>query len=219
MNTRTETDLLGQIEIDDSKYFGIHTLRALQNFKISNSRISDYPLFVKSLVITKKACALANGDLGTIPRAKVDLIVKGCDIMLADVHKYAWYFPTDVFQGGAGTSVNMNANEVIANRSAEILGGKIGSKTVHPNDHVNCSQSTNDAYPTSIKLAVLLSLKDLLGAMEELKQALEAKAEEFADVLKLNDEELPVLSDFFGITGELKTQLNHNQILLIFVRC
>jgi aspartate ammonia-lyase len=139
---------------------------------------------VAGLAFVKKAAALANQELGVLDEEKMKAICDACDELLAG--KLHEHFTVDMFQGGAGTSTNMNANEVIANRGLEIMGHKKGQyEFLHPNDHVNCSQSTNDAYPTSFKLAVLLSLKELLGAMDELKQALEAKAAEFADVLKM----------------------------------
>jgi len=139
---------------------------------------------IEALAFVKKAAAQANFELGVLDEEKMRAISQACDDLLAGrLHDQ---FTVDMFQGGAGTSTNMCANEVIANRGLEIRGHKKGDYThLHPNDHVNCSQSTNDAYPTSIKLAVLLSLKDLLGAMGELKSSLEAKAEEFADVLKM----------------------------------
>lgn len=225
MNTRIESDLLGKAEIDDSKYFGIHTLRALQNFKISNSRISDYPLFVKSLVITKKACALANGELGTIPREKSELIIKGCDEILSDVQKYAWYFPTDVFQGGAGTSVNMNANEVIANVALELSGQAKGSYDIlNPNDHVNKCQSTNDVYPSAFRVAIYFYMTELLSKLETLIGSLEAKASEFKEVLKMGRTQLqdavPMsLGDEFGawatnLGEEIKNLKNCRDLIL-----
>ena len=216
MKTRIETDLLGQLEIDDSKYFGIHTLRALQNFKISHSRISDYPLFVKSLIQTKKACALANGDLGTIPKEKSAMIIEACDKILADVDKYAWYFPTDVFQGGAGTSVNMNANEVIANVALEMRGLPKGSyEILNPNDHVNKSQSTNDLYPSAFRVALYFYMSELVEKLQILIGSLEDKANQFKGVLKMGRTQLqdavPMsLGDEFGawatnLKEEIKT--------------
>lgn len=191
MKTRVESDLLGQIEIDDSKYFGIHTYRALQNFKISNTRVSDYPLFIKSLVLTKKACALANGELGTIGKEQAAMIVGGCDQILTDVDKYAWYFPTDVFQGGAGTSVNMNANEVIANVALELFDQPKGKyELLNPNDHVNKCQSTNDVYPSAFRVALHLYMTDLLEKIEVLIGSLNSKAVAFKQVLKMGRTQL-----------------------------
>ena len=157
METRTETDLLGSLKVNQDSYYGIHTLRAMNNFKISSSRVGDFPLFVKGMVLTKKACASANKEIGTIPEDKCDLIINACDQILKDVDKYSHYFPSDVFQGGAGTSVNMNTNEVIANVALEMIGEKKGSYDIlNPNDHVNKSQSTNDAYPTGFRVVSIL---------------------------------------------------------------
>ena len=204
MKTRIETDLLGEIQLDDSMYFGIHTYRALQNFKISKSRISDFPLFIKSLVLTKKPCALANEELATIPKEKTRLIFKACNQILSDIDKYAWYFPTDVFQGGAGTSVNMNANEVIANVALEIMGEAKGSyHMLNPNDHVNKCQSTNDVYPTAFRVAIYYYMTELLERLRTLISSLEAKALEFKPIIKMGRTQLqdavPMsLGDEFG---------------------
>jgi aspartate ammonia-lyase len=181
---RLEHDSLGEREIPEQAYYGVQTLRAMENFPISGVYVKNFEHMIEALAFVKKAAALANHELGVLEADKMKSICDACDELLAG--KLHEHFTVDMFQGGAGTSTNMNANEVIANRGLEILGHKKGEyEHLHPNDHVNCSQSTNDAYPTSIKLAVLLSLKDLLAAMNELKEALEAKAEEFADVLKM----------------------------------
>ena len=181
---RLEHDSLGEREIPEPAYYGVQTLRAMENFPISGVYVKNFEHMVAGLAFVKKAAALANQELGVLDEEKMKAICDACDELLAG--KLHEHFTVDMFQGGAGTSTNMNANEVIANRGLEIMGHKKGQyEFLHPNDHVNCSQSTNDAYPTSFKLAVLLSLKDLLGAMDELKQALEAKAAEFADVLKM----------------------------------
>ncbi len=181
---RTEHDSLGERELPDEVYYGVQTLRAMENFAISGVFVKNFEHMIEALAFVKKAAAQANCELGVLEEAKMEAISQACDDLLAG--KLHDQFTVDMFQGGAGTSTNMCANEVIANRGLEIMGHKKGDYDhLHPNDHVNCSQSTNDAYPTSIKLAVLLSLKDLLGAMGELRSALEAKAEEFADVLKM----------------------------------
>ena len=181
---RTEHDSLGERELPDEVYYGVQTLRAMENFAISGVFVKNFEHMIEALAFVKKAAAQANCELGVLEEAKMEAISQACDDLLAgQLHDQ---FTVDMFQGGAGTSTNMCANEVIANRGLELMGHKKGEYDhLHPNDHVNCSQSTNDAYPTSIKLAVLLSLKDLLGAMGELKTALEAKAQEFADVLKM----------------------------------
>jgi aspartate ammonia-lyase len=140
--------------------------------------------FIRAFAYVKKAAALANRELNVLDTVKADAIAKACDDIIAG--KLHDQFVIDMFQGGAGTSTNMNANEVIANRALEILGHRKGEyQHLHPNDHVNCSQSTNDAYPTAIKLGVVLTLRDTLSALRELRAALNAKAKEFADVLKM----------------------------------
>ncbi|MCE5243347.1 MAG: aspartate ammonia-lyase [Syntrophobacteraceae bacterium] len=201
-NVRMEHDLLGEREIPNHAYYGVQTLRALENFPISGTPLKNFAHFVNSLAYVKKAAALANAGLGGLAREKMDAICTACDEILAG--KLHDQFVVDMIQGGAGTSTNMNANEVIANRALEIMGHEKGQyRYLHPNDDVNCSQSTNDAYPTAAKLAVILSLKDTLGAMGELKTALEAKAAEFADVLKMgrteNQDAVPMtLGQEFG---------------------
>jgi aspartate ammonia-lyase len=181
---RTEHDSLGERELPDEVYYGVQTLRAMENFAISGVFVKNFEHLIEALAFVKKAAAQANCELGVLDETRMKAICEACDELLSGrLHDQ---FTVDMFQGGAGTSTNMMANEVIANRGLEIMGYKKGDYDhLHPNDHVNCSQSTNDAYPTAIKLAVLLSLKDLLGAMDELKVALEAKAEAFADVLKM----------------------------------
>ena len=183
-DVRLEHDSLGERELPDKAYYGVQTLRAMENFAISGVFVKNFEHMIEALAFVKKAAALANHELAVLDEDKMKAICEACDDLLAG--KLQDQFTVDMFQGGAGTSTNMNANEVIANRGLEIMGHQKGEYDyLHPNDHVNCSQSTNDAYPTAIKLAVLLSLKDLLGAMGELREALESKAEEFADVLKM----------------------------------
>ncbi|AUP80035.1 aspartate ammonia-lyase [Flavivirga eckloniae] len=191
MKTRTEIDLLGELEIGNEFYYGIHTQRAINNFKISNSKISDFPIFVKGLILTKKACAAANKEIGTIPSDKADMILQACDEILNNLEKYTQYFPSDVFQGGAGTSVNMNANEVIANVGLELNGFKKGNYDIlNPNDHVNKSQSTNDAYPTAFRVAVYYYMNHLLEKINILTTHLDKKAAEFEKVLKMGRTQL-----------------------------
>jgi aspartate ammonia-lyase len=183
-DVRLEHDSLGEREIPDQAYYGVQTLRAMENFPISGVYVKNFEHMIEGLAFVKKAAALANHELGVLEADKMKAICEACDELLSG--KLHEHFAVDMFQGGAGTSTNMCANEVIANRGLEIMGHKKGEyEFLHPNDHVNCSQSTNDAYPTAIKLAVMLSLKDLLAAMGQLKEALEDKAEEFADVLKM----------------------------------
>ena len=190
MQYRTEEDLLGTMDVPAEAYYGIHTVRALDNFQISNERIQDNHEFVKGMVFAKKAATLANGELGTIEPAIADAIVKACDVML-ETGQCMDQFPVDVFQGGAGTSVNMNTNEVLANLALELLGHEKGRyDIVNPNDHVNKCQSTNDAYPTGFRVALYNSTGNLLWALEKLIAAVEEKSEEFADVLKMGRTQL-----------------------------
>jgi aspartate ammonia-lyase len=190
LETRTEKDLLGKLEIPFEAYYGIHTKRAIDNFKISNIKISENELMVKALAKVKKACAITNGELGTIDKKTCSLIVEACDLMIFN-NRCLDQFPTDVYQGGAGTSVNMNANEVIANLALEILGEKKGRyDLIHPNDHVNKCQSTNDAYPTAFRVALYEHLIELITALHILKKSFDIKAAEFKDVLKMGRTQL-----------------------------
>jgi aspartate ammonia-lyase len=183
-NVRREHDSLGEREVPNHAYYGVQTIRAIENFPFSGIHVSHYEHFVRGLACVKKAAALANAELGALDRKIADAIAKACDELLAG--KLHDQFVVDMIQGGAGTSTNMCANEVIANRSLELLGHAKGDyQYCHPNDHVNCSQSTNDAYPTAIKLGVWFTLHDTLGGLRELKTVLEAKAKEFADVIKM----------------------------------
>ncbi len=182
--TRREHDLLGEREVPAETYYGIQTLRAVENFPISGIRLSGFHHFIDALAYVKKAAALANQDLGILDKARAEAITATCNELLAG--KLHDQFVVDMIQGGAGTSTNMNANEVIANRALELLGHSKGEYPfLHPNDHVNLSQSTNDVYPTAIKVAVNLMLKDVLAAMGELQTALAAKEHEFNDVINM----------------------------------
>jgi aspartate ammonia-lyase len=188
--TRIEEDLLGQRHVPADAYYGIHTLRAIENFNISQTTISDVPEFVRGMVMTKKAAALANQKLGVLQKDTADYIIKACDLIL-ETGKCMDQFPSDVFQGGAGTSVNMNANEVIANVALELMGKEKGEyQFVHPNDHVNKSQSTNCAYPTGFRIAVYNSITKLIESIEYLKGAFEAKSQEFDTILKMGRTQL-----------------------------
>ncbi|MDO4613356.1 MAG: aspartate ammonia-lyase [Actinomycetaceae bacterium] len=187
---RIEEDLLGTKELPDEAYYGIHTLRALENFSISRTHICDVPEFVRGMVQVKKASALANKDTRVLPGDVADAIVWACDRLLAD-DTYLDQFPIDVFQGGAGTSVNMNTNEVVANVALEHLGyGKGRYDIIHPNDDVNKSQSTNDAYPTGFRMATYALIEVLHEAIVRLVDAFEAKATEFDDVIKMGRTQL-----------------------------
>ena len=189
-DVRVEVDLLGEREVPNDAYWGIHTLRAIENFNISRNTISDVPEFVRGMVMVKKATALANGELGAIPANIADAIVKACDEILKN-GRCLDQFPSDVYQGGAGTSVNMNTNEVVANLALELLGHPKGSyDIINPMDHVNASQSTNDAYPTGFRIAVYNSILGLIKKVHYLQKGFEAKATEFADVLKMGRTQL-----------------------------
>jgi aspartate ammonia-lyase len=189
-NVRIEHDLLGEKEVPFDAYYGIHTLRAIENFKISHAKISDNPIMIKALAKTKKACALANGEIGTIEKKIATAIAKACDEIINN-NRCLDQFPSDVFQGGAGTSVNMNANEVIANLALELQGHAKGEyQFIHPNDHVNKCQSTNDAYPTAFRVALYEHLLILMQHMETLQQGFIAKSIEFKNVLKMGRTQL-----------------------------
>ena len=186
---RVEHDLLGNREVPAEAYYGVHTLRAVENFPITGTPISIYPDLILALACIKQAAALANRELGLLDKEKTDVIVKACEeIRAGKLHEQ---FVVDVIQGGAGTSTNMNANEVIANLALELLGHQRGEyQYLHPNEHVNMSQSTNDVYPTSLKVATYFSIFRLVDAMVVLRRAFEVKAEEFKDVLKMGRTQL-----------------------------
>jgi aspartate ammonia-lyase len=186
---RLEHDLLGDYEVPNDAYWGVHTARAVDNFPISGVPIGHYRSLIKALAIVKQAAAQANFELGELTEETTSAIVKAC-IELAE-GKFDSQFVVDAIQGGAGTSTNMNANEVIANRAIEHLGGTKGEyKLVHPLNHVNKSQSTNDVYPTALKLALILEINELLKAMAHLEKAFQTKANEFKDVIKMGRTQL-----------------------------
>ncbi|HJV35248.1 MAG TPA: aspartate ammonia-lyase [Geomonas sp.] len=199
---RREHDLLGDRDVPLAAYYGVQSLRGLENFPISGMPLSNFAHFVDALAMVKKAAAQANAELGVLAKNKMEAICQACDEILAG--KLHSHFVVDMIQGGAGTSTNMNANEVIANRALELMGHEKGEyKYLHPNDDVNCSQSTNDAYPTAIKLAVYQSLQDTLGALGELQTSLKAKEQEFSQILKMgrteNQDAVPMtLGQEFG---------------------
>ncbi len=187
--TRTEHDLLGNKEVPVEYYFGVQTMRAMENFHISRVRLHFFPALIQGLAIVKEAAAMANRDLGLLDHDKAAAIIQACqEVRRGQLQDH---FVVDMVQGGAGTSTNMNANEVIANRALEILGyGKGNYAVIHPNNHVNLSQSTNDAYPTAVKLALLFSTQRLIDQIDPLVSSLEAKGEEFADVIKMGRTQL-----------------------------
>lgn len=188
-SVRTEHDLLGDRAVPARVYWGIHTLRALENFPISGVSLQALPYLIKALGAVKKATALANRELAVLPAAKCTAISQACDEIMAG----HWHdqFVVDVIQGGAGTSTNMNANEVIANRALEIMGKQRGDyASLHPIEDVNASQSTNDVYPTAIRLGLLYALDSLLPEMDSLRKSFEERAKAFADVLKMGRTQL-----------------------------
>ncbi|HEY1609129.1 MAG TPA: lyase family protein, partial [Paraburkholderia sp.] len=186
---RVEHDLLGERRVPHDVYYGVHTLRAKENFEISGTRISAFPNLVIALAAVKQAAAEANAELGLLEPDLRDAIVAAC-IELREGHLHD-QFVVDVIQGGAGTSTNMNANEVICNRALEIMGHARGEYLyLHPNEHVNLAQSTNDVYPTALRIATCFAIEHLLAAMAQLRDAFDAKATEFAGLLKLGRTQL-----------------------------
>jgi len=186
---RNEHDLLGNRAVPGNAYYGIHTLRALENFPITGAPISIYPDLVTALACVKQAAALANNELKLLDDGKTRAIAGACEEIRGGA--LLEEFVVDVIQGGAGTSTNMNANEVIANRGLELMGrGKGEYKHLHPLDHVNMSQSTNDVYPTAVKLALHFGISRLVAAMAELRAAFSEKANEFDGVIKMGRTQL-----------------------------
>jgi aspartate ammonia-lyase len=187
--TRNEHDLLGDLPVPNHAYYGVHTQRALTNFPITGIAISAYPELVNALACIKQAAAEANHQLGLLSGAHRDAIVRACQsVCQGQLHDQ---FVVDVIQGGAGTSTNMNANEVIANLALEQMGHAKGDyQHLHPNEQVNMSQSTNDVYPTALKIAGYRGILSLVESMAYLRAAFEAKAEEFKDVLKMGRTQL-----------------------------
>lgn len=187
MKKRTESDSIGSLELDEDVYYGVQSLRGSINFQITGKKVSKE--FIKNLALIKKAAAITNAEASLLPKEKCDAIVKACDEVIDG--KFDSAFITDEIQGGAGTSMNMNMNEVLANRANELLGGKLGAyDIVHPNDHVNMAQSTNDVIPTAGKMTVITLLKPLYKELDDLYKALKAKAKEFKHVLKMGRTQL-----------------------------
>src|SRR5215831_4711397 len=176
--TRTEHDLIGDRAVPADAYYGVHTLRALENFPITGTPISIYPALLEALACVKQAAAIANSELGLLDEKRAQAIRLACEeIREGRLHEE---FVVDVIQGGAGTSSNMNANEVICNRALELLGHAKGEyQHLHPLDHVNLSQSTNDVYPTAVKVALNFGIKRLLVEIASLQKAFFEKAKEF----------------------------------------
>src|SRR5688572_15977157 len=187
--TRTEHDLLGDLEVPADAYYGVQTARALENFQISGIELRQYPNFIKALAMVKLAAARANFDTEGFSKEILSGIEKACqEIIDGKLHDE---FRLDVLQGGAGTSTNMNANEVIANRALELMGHKKGEyKFCDPHDHINASQSTNDSYPTAMHIGMALGNVELIAAFKELIEAFRAKGKEFSPILKMGRTQL-----------------------------
>ncbi|HEV8448127.1 MAG TPA: aspartate ammonia-lyase [Gemmatimonadaceae bacterium] len=188
-NTRTEHDLLGDFQVPADAYYGVQTARALENFKITDQPLSVFPNFIKALAMVKLAAARANFETDGFSKDILTAIEKACqEIIDGKLHDQ---FQLDILQGGAGTSTNMNANEVIANRGLELMGKKKGEyKFLDPHDHVNRSQSTNDSYPTAMHIGMALGNAQVIAAFEQLIEAFKAKGQEFKDLLKMGRTQL-----------------------------
>lgn len=187
--TRIERDLLGEKEVPAEALFGIQTLRCIENFDISRQLLSEHPQFTKALGLVKMGAVKANNELKLIDDEITKAIVTACQELMDG--KHTEHFPIDLVQGGAGTSVNMNANEVIANRALEIMGRKRGEyEFCHPNDHVNMAQSTNDAYPTAMHLGLYMLHGELKDSLEKLIKSLEKKTDEFVNIIKMGRTQL-----------------------------
>ncbi|MCL7999729.1 aspartate ammonia-lyase [Brucella sp. 21LCYQ03] len=190
MNARIEVDLLGEVSVPDGMLYGVHTARAVQNFAVSGIRLQDFPEFIAALAMVKKAAVAANLELGLLAPEIGGAISRACDKLINRELLHP-HFPVDMMQGGAGTSTNMNANEVITNIALLELGRLPGEyNVIHPNDHVNLSQSTNDVYPTAIRLTVLREFGSLLKSQRALVSSFRHKAVEFADVIKVGRTQL-----------------------------
>lgn len=187
--TRIEHDLLGDKEVPAEALFGVQTLRCLENFNISGNLLCDHPQFVKAFGYVKMGAMLANHELGLVKDDIKEAVVAACQELIDG--KHLEQFPVDMIQGGAGTSMNMNANEVIANRALEIMGKKHGDyKVIHPNDHINMAQSTNDAYPTAMHLGLYMMHQDVMAAMKEIAKSFRKKQRQFASVIKMGRTQL-----------------------------
>ena len=219
---RVESDLIGELQVPIDAYYGVQTQRAINNYKISNTRMCDYPEYIIAMAYVKMAAAAANTELGVLDKKIGDAIVAACKEI---VDGKLWdQFPVDMMQGGAGTSVNMNANEVIANRALELMGHQKGEyQFCSPNDHVNCAQSTNDAYPTAFRYTFVRMNKHLEKALRDLIAAFRAKGEEFKDIIKMGRTQLqdavPMTSgqEFNAFANNLEEELanlNRNAVLL-----
>ena len=211
---RIESDLLGAREVPESALYGVQTLRGIENFSISKFRLNEYPEFIKGLAITKMAAARANHQLGLLTDGQAEAIEQACQEIIDGKHHEQ--FPVDMIQGGAGTTTNMNANEVIANRALEIMGHKRGEyQYCSPNDHVNCAQSTNDAYPCAIHIGMYFAHLRFVEHYKVLIESFRRKAEEFAHILKIGrtqlEDAVPMTlgQTFSGFASILTDEIKH----------
>ena len=189
MKYRLESDLIGELQVPEEAYYGVQTQRAVENFQISGVLLSEFPQFIKGLAYVKWAAAETNFTLGLLDENIKNVIIEASKEVIAG--KFDKDFPIDMIQGGAGTSTNMNINEVIANRANEMMGYSKGSyEVVSPNDHVNLSQSTNDAYPTAIKIAAISTNQQLVSVLQILIDSFRAKGESFKHVIKMGRTQL-----------------------------
>lgn len=220
---RVESDLLGELQVPAEAYYGVQTQRAINNYKISGKHMCDYPEYVKAIAYVKLAAAEANHELGQLPDDVADAMCRACREIIDG--KFHENFVTDMVQGGAGTSVNMNANEVIANRALELMGYEKGDyQHCWPNDHCNCGQSTNDVYPTTIRLTFIEMNKQLVAALERLVASFRKKGEEFKNNIKIGRTQLqdavPMTSgqEFTAFANTLEEEignLNRNVELML----
>lgn len=220
---RVESDLLGELQVPAEAYYGVQTQRAINNYKISGKHMCDYPEYVKAIAYVKLAAAEANHELGQLPDDVADAMCRACREVIDG--KFHENFVTDMVQGGAGTSVNMNANEVIANRALELMGYEKGDyQHCWPNDHCNCGQSTNDVYPTTIRLTFIEMNKQLVAALERLVASFRKKGEEFKNNIKMGRTQLqdavPMTSgqEFTAFANTLEEEignLNRNVELML----
>ena len=219
---RVESDLLGELQVPIDAYYGVQTQRALDNYKISTTQMLHYPEYIIAIAYVKMAAAEANAELGVLDRTIADAIVKACQEIVDG--KFHDQFPVDMMQGGAGTSVNMNANEVIANRALEIMGHNKGEyQYCSPNDHVNCAQSTNDAFPSAFRYTFVRMNRHLEKALQDLIDSFRAKGQEFKDIIKMGRTQLqdavPMTSgqEFNAFANNLEEEignLERNAVLL-----
>ena len=219
---RTESDLLGELQVPADAYYGVQTQRAINNYKISCTHMNDYPEYIVAMAYVKWAAASANAELGALDPKIAEAICKACKEIVDGALRDQ--FPVDMMQGGAGTSVNMNANEVIANRALEIMGHRKGEyQFCSPNDHVNCAQSTNDAYPTAFRYTFVRMNRQLVDALQKLIEAFRAKGEEFKDIIKMGRTQLqdavPMTSgqEFMAFADNLEEEISNlerNVVLL-----